>query len=231
MVELAASFDEAWTRFQARDSLRTVGDTEEWEWTQGRAQYLAFLVRVEDTAACEYLARITQRLEGIPGIDVYPQTYWHITIKGLGFQVIKRTREDDVLRQDVPRLAGSARALLSSQNTFDAQLGLASGFAEVAFVELWDEARTARLNACLAEGLPGLARSPLDSPAFLPHVSVARFTSDDGLVELKAAIKELRAQGPGPSFAVHRVELVKAWLSEGPPEFDTLTTYPLRGAR
>ena len=231
MVELAASFDDAWTRFQARDSLRTVGDTLEWEWTQGRAQYLAFLVRVEDSAAREYLARIAQRLESIPGIEVYPQPYWHVTIKGLGFQVIKRTHENDILRQDVPRIAGKARALLSSQSAFDVQLGLANGFAEVAFVELWDEGRAGQLNACLAEGLPGLAHSPIDGPAFLPHVSIARFTSDDGLYKLKAALAELRAQGPGPSFAVRRVELVKAWLSEGPPDFDTLASYPLRGAR
>ena len=35
----------------------------------------------------------------------------------------------------------------------------------------------------------------------------------------------------GASFTVGRVEFVKAWLGEGPPEFETLASYPLRSAR
>ncbi len=77
------------------------------------------------------------------------------------------------------------------------------------------------------EGLPELARSTIDGAGFLPHVSVALFTSSDGLEELKATLAGLRAEGPGPSFPVRRVEFAKAWLSEGIPEFDVRATYSL----
>ncbi len=231
MADLAASFEDAWARFQARDALRLAGDTLEWEWTRGRAQYLTFLVRVEDAGAREHLARLADRLRGIPGVEPYPDWYWHVTVKGAGFQVIKRTQEDDILRQDVPRIAGAARSLLAEAPAYEAQLGLANGFAEVVFVELWDGGRTRELNVRLTEGVPEVPRYPSDGDAFLPHVSIARFTSNDGLDQLKSTLTELRAEGPGPSFLVRRVEFVKVWLSEQLPEFDALATYALAGRR
>lgn len=82
MDDAATSFDDAWERFQARDSLRLMGDTLEWEWTRGRAQYLAFLVRVEDSGAREHLAQVAERLARIPSVEPYPDWYWHITVKG-----------------------------------------------------------------------------------------------------------------------------------------------------
>ena len=228
MNDLSAFFEDAWARFQALDSLQLVGDSSEWEWTRGRAQNLAFLMRVDDATAREHLARIARRLAGIPGVEPLPDWFWHVTVKLAGFQVIKRTQEDDVLRQDVPRIAGKARAALSKEEAFQARLGLANGFASVVFIEVWDGGRFGRLNSRLLEDVPEIARYPIDGAGFLPHASIARFTSNDGLEQLKEALAELRAEGPGPSFPVRRVEFVKTWLSEEIPEFDTLSTYALR---
>lgn len=230
MPDVFSSFEDAWQRFQAHDSLRLVGDSLEWEWTRGRAQYLALLVRIEDPEARKHLACMAERVGRIPGVDVYPDWYWHITVKGVGFQVIKRAHEDDVLRQDVPRIADEARALLDRRQAFEAQLGLANGVAEVAFVEVWDGGRMREVNTHLAEGLARVPRYSVDGACFLPHVSVARFASNDGLDELKVVLSELRSEGPGPTLPIRRIELVKVWLSEGAPEFETLATYSLAPA-
>ena len=157
-IEIASSFERAWQSFQQLDSLRLVGDTLEWEWTRGRAQYLTFLVRIEDPAAQEHLARLIDQLAGIPGVEPYPDWYWHITVKGAGFQVIKRTHDDDVLRQNVPRIAAKARDILAREGAFEAQLGLPNAFAEVVFVELKDGGRLTELDARLADGIPEVAR-------------------------------------------------------------------------
>jgi hypothetical protein len=224
MSELASTFEDAWTAFQARDALLLAGDTLEWEWTRGRAQYLTFLVRVEDAAARAHVARVIERLAGIPGVEPYPEWYWHVTVKGGGFQVIKRAHDDDILRQDVARIASAARELLADERAYEAQLGLANGFAGVVFLEVFDGGRTRELNAGLG-GLPHIAHYPGDD-VFLPHVSVARFTSNDGLEQLKAALAGLRDEGPGPAFVVRRVDFIKVWLAEE-LEFETLATYPL----
>ena len=175
MNDLSAFFEDAWARFQALDSLQLVGDSSEWEWTRGRAQNLAFLMRVDDATAREHLARIARRLAGIPGVEPLPDWFWHVTVKLAGFQVIKRTQEDDVLRQDVPRIAGKARAALSKEEAFQARLGLANGFASVVFIEVWDGGRFGRLNSRLLEDVPEIARYPIDGAGFLPHASIARF--------------------------------------------------------
>ncbi len=231
MNDLAASFGDAWERFQARDSLRLVDDTLEWEWTRGRAQFLTFQVRIEDSTAREQIARTVERIAGIPGVEPYPDWYWHATVKSAGFQVIKRERDDDELRQDVPRITNAARSLLAQEPAFEARLGLPNGFAEVAFLELWDDDQMRQLNQRLAEGVPGVFRYPIDGPGFLPHVSIARFRSDEGLDDLKEALASLRGEGPGPSFPVRRIEFAKAWLSEAMPEFDVLATYALTSPR
>jgi 2'-5' RNA ligase len=227
MNDPASFFKDAWARFQALDSLQLVGDSSEWEWTRGRAQNLAFLVRVEDRAAREHLARMAERLAAVPGVEPLPDWFWHVTVKLAGFQVIRRVHQDDVLQRDVPRIGGKARAVVSREDAVQARLGLANGFASVVFVEVQDDGRLRRLNARLMEGVPEIARYPIDGAGFLPHVSVARFTSSDGLDELKATLAALRAEGPGPSFPVRRVEFVKAWVSEAVPEFDVLATYAL----
>ena len=224
MDEIAASFDGAWTAFQARDSLRLVGETLE---ADGRAQYLTFAVRIEDAAARRYLSELAGQLDGIPGVEVYPEPYWHATVKGAGFQVVKRTRDDEVLREELPGIATAARDALAGEPAFDAQLGRVNGFAEVVFVEVEDGGRFRELNQCLTAAIPGLTRYPADGDRFLAHISIARFTSDDGLPRLKARLEELRRRGPGPLLPVRRIEFQKVWLTEEFPEFQAVATYVL----
>jgi 2'-5' RNA ligase len=225
--QIESTFEAARAAFDRIESLRLADSTIEYEFTRGRAQYLAFLIRIEDPAAQQYIASAIERLDGIPGVEPYPEAYWHMSVKGGGFQVIKRSYPDDVLREDVPRIAAKAKALLAGQPAFEAQLGAIAGFPEVVFIEVHDSGRIRALNSLLTEGLPQVPRYPIDAGVFLPHVSIARFTSNDGLKQLKQTIARHRGDANGPSVLVRRVEFVKVWLSEETPEFETLATYSL----
>lgn len=226
-VQIESTFDAARAAFQRIESLRLVDDTIEHEFTRGRAQYLAFLIRIEDSAAQQYVASAIERVAGIPGVEPYPEDYWHMSVKGAGFQVIKRSYDDDVLREDVPRIAAKGKTLLAGQPAFQAQLGAIAGFTEVVFLEVHDGGRIRELNSVLTEQLPEVPRYPIDGDVFLPHISIARFTSNAGLPQLKETIATHRGEANGPSFLVRRIEFVKVWLSEETPEFETLATYPL----
>lgn len=225
--KIESTFEAARAAFDRIESLRLADDTAEHEFTRGRAQYLAFLIRIEDPSAQQYIASAIERMTGIPGVEPYPEQYWHMSVKGAGFQVIKRSYDDDVLREDVPRIAAKAKTLLAGQHAFQAQLGAIAGFPEVAFLEVHDDGRIRALNSLLTEGLPQVPRYPIDAGVFLPHVSIARFTSNEGLPQLKETIAAHRGDANGPAVLVRRIEFVKVWLSEETPEFETLATYPL----
>ncbi len=227
MVELSTSFEAAWEQFQALDASHLVDDAAKLERRHGRAQLLVFLIRIEDPAVREYAEGVLGRIADIPGVEPYPQEYWHITVKVAGFQVIKRTYDDDVLRQDVGRLGREATAMLRTTPAYAAQIGLPNAFPDALILEVRDEGVTREMNTKLAEGLAGLAPNPFDGANFLPHMSIARFTSSEGLDRLKATLAELRAEAPGPEFPIRRVEFVKAWLTEQQPDLETLASCSL----
>ena len=225
-MKLSTSFEDAWERFQALDSLRLSEETE-WEWSRGRAQMLVFIIRMEEPAVRRYAADVLERLSNIPGVEPYPAEYWHVTVKVAGFQVIKRTHEDDVLRENVGRLGRKAAEVLSQQTAYEATVSLPNAFPEVIYLELHDDGKTRELNNALTNGIEQLISYPIDGEAFLAHMSIARFTSNEGLGQLKDTLAELRSERPGPAFQVRRVDFVKAWLSDEVPEFQTLASLRL----
>src|SRR5439155_241712 len=136
MDALKGEFDTAWADFQTLDDLRLVAETLEAEWSRGRDTYLAFLVPIVDASVSAHLRKLVRAVEDTPGVEPYPEDYWHIRI--------------------------------------------------------------------------------------------ARFTSKDGISQLKETVGRLREESPGPSFSVNEVRLVRAHLSERTPILETMETYRLR---
>ena len=227
MDALKGEFAAAWAQFQALKGLRLVPETLEAEWTRGRHTYLAFLVPIDDADVVNHLRKLVRALEAIPGVEPYPEDYWHITIKGLGFESENADRSDDVSSSAVRSVADAAGAIFSRQPPFEARIGLAAAFPEVVFAEVWDALPVRELNEGVLEAIPGLVRYPFDGADFLPHVSVARFTSNDGLARLKSVIAGQREEGAGPSFPIDEVRLVRAHLSAQAPRLETIETYRL----
>jgi 2'-5' RNA ligase len=231
-VSDADPFAPSWQSFLALDELLIAGDHD--AWSRGRAQYLTFLVRIEDAAARDYIAGAIEAIADIQGVEPFPDWSWHITVKGAGFQVIKRTLDDDILREDVPRISGKARALLTKHEAFDARIGPINCFSEGPIIEVHDGGRITRLNTELLESMSGpeLERGPYDGAEFLPHITIARFTSNDALARMKERLTSMRERPEaGPTMQVRRIDFVKAWLSEEVPEFDNIATYALRATK
>ena len=230
MDSLQREFDAARAQFQSLEALRLVPETLESEWMRGRDTYLAFLVPVDGAAAVSNLRDIVRQIEHIPGVEPYPESYWHLTVKGIGFEADTAERSDDVSRGDLERITDAAAQVFEAHSAFDVTIGRANGFPEVIFAEVWNSLPVRELNTRLLEALPDLIRYPFDGEVFLPHVSVARFTSDDGVDELKATLSSVRGDEPGPGFLISNVQLVRAHLSATAPRLETIETYSLRPA-
>lgn len=228
MSTYSRTFDEAWQRFQNLNSLRLVEDTLEYEWKRGRTDYLAFLVPIEDEAAKRYVAQAIERIAAVPGVQPYEQSYWHITVKGVGFRVEAPGGPDEITPAQADEIAEVARAALESEPPFEATLGLVNALEGVVCLEVEAGGRVQRLNQQLLEAEPEMPRSPVDEH-FLPHVSIAHFTSNEGLEKLKQTLSEMRETTPcGPTFTVSRVDLILARLSESGPAFEPIASYELK---
>jgi 2'-5' RNA ligase len=227
MDSLQREFDAAWEDFQKLDSLRLLPDTLESEWMRGRDSYLALLVAVTHPAVVAHLRDAVRSIEGIPGVEPYPEGYWHITVKGIGFEAKAPALPDDVAYDDIAGIASAARHIFAAQALFEVSIGRLSAFPEVVFAEVQNSLPVRDLNQRLIEALPGLLRYPFDGETFLPHISIARFTSNEGLPELKGTLARGRNPSPGPTLRITKVELVRARLSERAPVLDPIETYPL----
>ena len=166
MDSLRREFDAAWTQFQSLEGLRLVPETLESEWMRGRDTYLAFLVTLDDPAVLSYLHSLVRSVEHIAGVEPYPEAYWHLTIKGIGFEAEPATRTDDVSRRDFERIAQAAQKLFATQPPFEVTVGPANGFPEVVFAEVWDSLPVRELNTRLIDALPDLIRYPFDGGVF-----------------------------------------------------------------
>lgn len=228
MDNFSRTFEEAWQRFQSADSLRMVEDTLESEWRRGRSEFLAFLIPVEDAAAREHIASIIQRIQTIPGVQPYQESYWHITVKGLGFRVQHPSKPDEISPTVATAISAEANLALAPADQLEVTLGPVNSLAGVVCVEVLANSRVQELNERLLGSAPEIPRSPADE-LFLPHISIAHFTSNDGLNELKSALQALRSErSEGPTFTVTRVDLILARLSESGPTFELIASYPLR---
>jgi 2'-5' RNA ligase len=227
MDSLQSEFDAAWTQFQSLTDLRLVPDTLESEWTRGRDTYLALLVLIDDPDGVAYLREVVRRIERIPGVEPYPENYWHITIKGIGFEAESAERPDDIRREDLDGITGTAVQVFEARAAFEVTIGQANAFPEVVFAEVRDSLPVRDFNARLLDALPEVIRYPFDGEVFLPHVSIARFTSDEGLGELKNTLRSLRTGQPGPALQISEIHLVRAHLSNRAPTLETIATYRL----
>jgi len=219
-TQAVASFEEAWQRFQGTEDI-VVGQGVDDEWVQGRAQFLTFMVRVLDHGLRDAIAAFVEKLRDIPCLDLYPDDYWPVTVKMVGFQVIKRTRPDEVLRQDVGPLLYAAERALAGQAPFEAEIGPVNAFRDAVFLEVHDDGRLKALHQRLVDALDCCPRFPHDGDSYLPHLTLARYAGQEGLPALKERLAVLRSHSMG-TLPVRRVELVKVWLADAYPEFDVI---------
>jgi 2'-5' RNA ligase len=235
MADATAEFAAAWRIFQRTESLRLAEDTLESEWTRGRSEYAAFLVRMTDLGVCARIEQTIDAIGSIPGVVPYPAPYWHATVKGVGFVVEEPSGEDELSPARLLAMVEEARPVIEATPPFELWLGLPNAFAEVVIMEVLDLGAIRALNMRLLEAVPGLLRGPFDGAVFLPHVSIARFRSQEGLGELKEKLSRLRASFESlrmsgtkeASFEVREVQLIRAHLSAAAPTFAVVGAYGL----
>ena len=223
-----SSFEEAWERFVGGGPLASMSAWRE-QLTLGRAQFLSFQVPLEATTASDELAAIQSDLADIKGIAWFEPEMLHVSLRGIGFQVISKRRHDDVTREDVGRVSKQAAGLLRGARRSTMEIGPINAFHDALILEVRDDGSLADLRRRLGDAIPDAFGIPDDR--FLPHITIAMFVDPEVAGSgLRIRLPSLR-QRPRVTAGLSRVELARWWFTgqeDDYPERDPVRTYKLR---
>jgi hypothetical protein len=112
----------------------------------------------DQPAVRDLAAKVRERLAGLPGLDLVPGQWLHLTTQGIGFT-------DEVSEADLAAITGAARARLASVTPPEVTIGPArrppprTSVAEPVDRTHWHSVGGSRLRCRTADRLPGAAAS------------------------------------------------------------------------
>ena len=226
------AFDDAWRWFLGGGALVPLAEQRE-HLLAGRAQFLVFHARITDPRVLDIAQDVLYALADIDGLVPMDADHLHVSLRAVGFQVLKKRREDEVLRQDDDPISARAAKVLKRSTPARVEVGPVNVFPDALILEVHDE--TAALTAArrdLAAVMGGDAFG-LDDEQFLPHITIAWFESADVADALRERLPELRAEFEPVGTLIRRVELARWWFTghddSAEPEIDVVREYALRG--
>jgi 2'-5' RNA ligase len=158
-------------------------------WRPGRRLYAWHLTFGDQTVSRgrEDLRRVVAgyqaRLAGLPGLDLVPVEWLHLTVQPIGFA-------DEVDAGDAERIVAAAGRRCATLSPLRLTLGPAQLQAEGVWLQVAPAAAVRRMRAAIRAGIAevwGAARVPEAAGGFTPHVSLA-YSNTDGPDEPYAAV-------------------------------------------
>ena len=192
-------------------------------WRPGRRMYTWHVTFGEMPCVGDLAAHVQARLAGLPGLDLVPGRWLHLTTQGVGFT-------DEVVSADVVAIVDAARRRLADAEPPQVTIGPARVASEgVAFgVSPRDGLTVLRdgLRAAVAE-IWSPARVP-ESDDWTPHVSVAysRVSGPAGMYEAALA-----GQDAAVNVTIGSVQLIMLGRDRHVYEWDTQAEVRLAPAR
>ena len=216
-------YAEVWERFVRERRLEFGGHTDP-DWQDGHALSASLMVPVDASRLRERLEPLRDALRPFPFVSLHPDHFMHITLLLLGFLVEEPEAEDELSRERLEEIAGSARAGLADFPAFTIRLANLNAFPGAAFVEV----RDGGMIDALREALSRSCR--LKKPSGPPHLTLAYFQAHDGTPvpeDLVSVIARYR-NWPVGELEVESVEITLLDLRSDYPEPEMFAEIPLR---
>lgn len=223
-----ATFDEAWRWFTGGGDLVAV-EEQRGGFLRGRAQFLSFQVPIGEMAVASQIAALQDELADIEGLSLIPGELLHISVRGVGFQVIASPQQGDVLRQDVGGISERAAKALHNMKPIDATIGPVNVFSDALILQVEPiEPLRDVLRALEVTRHPDAF--PYQAQNYLPHVTIASFLDTAVANTLRERLPELRSEAPF-SATINHIHLARWWFTGHDlaawPELDTVRSYRL----
>jgi 2'-5' RNA ligase len=192
---------------------------------------VSFQVPLTDLAVSDEIEALQDELADVDGLELMPRDALHISIRGVGFQVIAKTRPDDVAREEVPRIGERAASVIVNTAPVDATLGPVNVFPDALILEVHDGGRLGDLRARLEEADRADVFA-LAHPQFLPHATIGWFRDASVAAQLRERLPAMRGRVLSP-IQIRCVELARWWFTgddvTATPDRETLRSYLLGG--
>jgi 2'-5' RNA ligase len=188
-------------------------------WRPGRRFY-TFHVTFNDQPEVQALAAAARdRLAGLPGLDLIPAQWLHLTMQGVGFA-------DEVTDEDVVAITAAARSALAGVAPVTVSIGppVAVGEGITCHASPADALDPVRNAVRAGIGDVWGPEKVLEAAEWTPHVSVA-YASEDGPAEpFEAALGGLADTA---TATVRAVDLIKLGRDNRLYEWETMASLPL----
>jgi 2'-5' RNA ligase len=187
------AYDRAWQTFRGLE--RPAPHRADWgEWAGSRAFHLLVLLQAHGIE----LQHVQDALRQLPGVELHPSAFLHITIQSLGFT----DRLDSV--GDV---FGALEKPLTQLPAFDLELGGLNALHSCAFLEVRPTHTLLALRTAVRHALGDAIQAIDPHPDYLFHLTVGYFDAAASIESLVAAIGPLRTHSAG-RLHVNAVDLV-----------------------
>jgi 2'-5' RNA ligase len=228
MAELFSTFDEAWAWFLRGGHLVAIEDQRE-RFLRGRAQFLSLQAPIAEMPAAQAIADLQNELTDIEGLSLMPPEILHISVRGVGFQVIAKSLAGDVLRQSVGGIGERARSALKGVAPIDIEIGPLNVFPDALVLEVHPvEALREVLRRLDVVAEPDAF--PYSADNYLPHVTIGTFLDPSVATALREHLPASRDAAPIHD-RVRRIDFVRWWFTGDDvtawPELNVIRSYRL----
>jgi 2'-5' RNA ligase len=161
------------------------------------------------------------RLAGLPGLDLVPAEWLHLTMQAVGFA-------DKVDAGDAERIVTAVRHRCAALAPLRLALGPAVLQAEGVWLPVAPQAAVRRVRAAVRAGIAvvwGPARVPEAAGGFTPHVSLAYSDTDGPDGPYAAALSGIAPRSATAEFGA--IQLIALCRDEHLYRWDKVATVPL----
>lgn len=170
-------------------------------WREGRRFYTWHLTFEHATELHELVDSYQHELATLPGLDLIPREWLHLTMQGVGFT-------DETADEDLDRLISAAQRRLADRPPASLTFHHALIRPEAIVLPATPADSVIAIRDAIRDAFPeaGLGDAPEQRDGFVPHASVAYVNEDGSAAPIRAALARVSPQPA--AVTVHAASLI-----------------------
>jgi 2'-5' RNA ligase len=171
-------------------------------WRVGRSMYTWHVTFDDQPQLHELVSAYQAALSPLPGLDLIPGRWLHLTMQGIGFT-------DEVSEREIVDIADAARKRLTNQHPVSLTVGPASVDPEAIMFEVTPTDALSPVRSAIRAAISdirGAAEVP-ESEEWTPHISLAYSNSSNAAASYVTAVESV--SNPPVTLTISKAHLIE----------------------